>query len=331
MPPSKAKPSEIAAEAKKKFIPYIRATLNDKWPATSFLCYSESIEAESSRKENSHHCRFAFYEMDPIDLALDWAEPDEPIPVVMPANDKRPGGDWEAGVMSPEECLCRRSNLIATLTTPGEGSSVSSNYPMPPSTGIYSGNVVVFRDGPEKYTPWPEYKALPIISICPVKRPKLNSSKSKYSFKAEEDLMRDKIRTALRIAVYYKHVNLVIGTFGLGPGFSNPTEEVALMWRDAFLKDPEFVGHFRDVVFAFEAPEGPATSSSSSKGSSSKSSSKSSSSSSKKSSSSSSSSSKSGVAADLDIFRHVFKPANVHNAFKTPMPSSYSPSTSEVY
>ncbi|KAH6694216.1 hypothetical protein BKA61DRAFT_259536 [Leptodontidium sp. MPI-SDFR-AT-0119] len=328
MPPSKPKPSEIAAEAKKTYIPYIRSTLNDKWPATSYLCYSEAMVAQPPAKENAQHCRFAFYERDPVDLAIDWVEPGAaPIPVIMPANDKRPGGDWEAGVMSPEECLCRRSNLFATLTTPGEGSSVSSNYPLPPTTGIYSANVVVFRGGPEKYEPWQEYKSLPIISICPVKRPKLDSSEKKYSFKQEKELMRDKIRTALRIAVYYRHINLVIGTFGLGPGFRNPTEEVALMWRDALLKDPEFVGHFRDVVFAFDPPEGVAAAgSSSSKASSSKSSSKS------PSKSSSSSSSKSSVVADLDIFRHIFKPAVVHDAFKTPVASSYSSaSSSKIY
>lgn len=136
--------------------------------------------------------------------------------------------------------------------------------------------------------------------------------------------MRDKIRTALRIAVFYRHINLVIGTFGLGPGFRNPTEEVALMWRDALLKDPEFVGHFRDVVFAFDPPEGVAsTSSSTSKSSSSKSASKS--------KSSSSSSTKSSVLADLDVFRKVFKPANVHDAFKTPVASYTSASSSKVY
>ncbi len=129
--------------------------------------------------------------------------------------------------------------------------------------------------------------------------------------------MRDKIRTALRIAVYYRHINLVIGTFGLGPGFRNPTEEVALMGRDALLKDPEFVGHFRDVVFAFDTPEGVATAnSSSSKGSSSESSTK----------SSSAAASKSSVVADLEVFRHIFKPAVVHDAFKAPIasPVSYS-------
>ena len=42
----------------------------------------------------------AFYERDPIDLALDWIDPTDgqkPVAVIMPANDKRPGGDWEAG------------------------------------------------------------------------------------------------------------------------------------------------------------------------------------------------------------------------------------------
>jgi hypothetical protein len=168
--------------------------------------------------------------------------------------------------------------------------------------------VVVFRGGPEKYEVWPEFKALPIISVCPVKRPKLDSSGKKYSFKQEKELMRDSIRTALRIAIYYGYYNLCIGNFALGSGYRNPPEEVATMWKDAFLKDPEFRGHFQDIVFAFEPPEASSSSSSSSK--SSKSSSKGSSSKSNCSSSSSSSS-------DLDIFRHVFKPAVIHDAFKT--------------
>ena len=111
--------------------------------------------------------------------------------------------------------------------------------------------------------------------------------------------MEDRIRTALRIAVYYEHRNLVIGSFGLGPGFRNPTEEVAKMWRYAFLSDPEFQGHFEDIIFAFENPEGPGVLSSSSTKSSSK-----------------SSSSKNSAASDLEVFRNVFKPMNIHGAFQ---------------
>ncbi|KAG9235315.1 hypothetical protein BJ875DRAFT_276783 [Amylocarpus encephaloides] len=302
MPPSKPKPSEIAAEAKRTYIPHIRENCSSEWPSTSFLCYSESMMARTA-SDTDRQVHFAFYERDPVDFALEWA-PTEPvaIPVIMPANDKRPGGDWEAGVMSPEECLCRRSNLFATLTTPASGNLAPSNYPIPPKAGIFSPKVVVFRNGPERYEPWQEYKVLPVISVCPVKRPKLDSSGKKYSFKQEKELMREEIKAVLRIAVYYRYHNLCIGNFGLGPGFRNPAEEVALMWRDAFLQDPEFQGHFEGVVFAFENPEGPGVASGSSK-TASKSTTK-------------SSTPKCNAASDLEIFKHVFKPMNIHGAFK---------------
>jgi hypothetical protein len=43
------------------------------------------------------------------------------------------------GVMAPEENLCRRSNLYATLVDP-KGHH-ASNYPIPPKGGIYSEHV----------------------------------------------------------------------------------------------------------------------------------------------------------------------------------------------
>jgi hypothetical protein len=50
----------------------------------------------------------AFADRDPVDAAIEWYEgpPPEPqgtprIPVIMPANDKRAGGDWEASKIYP--------------------------------------------------------------------------------------------------------------------------------------------------------------------------------------------------------------------------------------
>lgn len=41
----------------------------------------------------------AFYERDPVDIAIEWGSGEQPpIPVIMPAHDKRPGGDWETGM-----------------------------------------------------------------------------------------------------------------------------------------------------------------------------------------------------------------------------------------
>lgn len=39
-------------------------------------------------------------EGDPVDVALDWANKNKKrgeVPVISMANEKRPGGDWEAG------------------------------------------------------------------------------------------------------------------------------------------------------------------------------------------------------------------------------------------
>jgi hypothetical protein len=49
MPPAKPKPSEIAAETKKTYIPWIRQNLSADWPSTSYLCPSESMIAGQPR------------------------------------------------------------------------------------------------------------------------------------------------------------------------------------------------------------------------------------------------------------------------------------------
>ncbi|KAH8799331.1 hypothetical protein F5884DRAFT_848043 [Xylogone sp. PMI_703] len=268
-------------------------------PVTSYLCYSELMVYFPLQQ--LRRCRFVFFLRDPINVALDWAVSETVlIPVIMSANETRPGGDWEAGIMSPEEYLCRRSNLYATLTTSAPGNSTLSNYSIPPKAGIFSEHVVVFRSGPQNYEVWQEYKALPIISVPPVKRPKL-SERGTYSFAQEKELMRENIRTALRIAVYYGYPNLCISSFGLGPGFRNPPEEVSTMWRNAFLEDPEFVGWFGNIVFAFD-PVGEGSKSPPS---------------SKTKSSSSNGKEKSIATGDLEVFKHIFKPAVIHNAFKS--------------
>ena len=142
MPPSKPKPSEIAAEAKKNYIPYIRDNFSDRWPPTSYLCFSDSLHAkapprwESGERMNElmYHARFgmlnpctprsygfdtssAFYERDPVDLAIEWAAGESPIPVIMPAHDKRPGGDWEAGLAySSLSCSSQLTNARRHVT-----------------------------------------------------------------------------------------------------------------------------------------------------------------------------------------------------------------------
>src|SRR2546430_168668 len=147
MPPSRPKPSEIAAEAKRIYIPWIARNFERSYPAWSVL-YTDSFAITVNPKmKTSTWPRVAVMEGDPVDVALSWYQYNNQgsgqrtqIPVVNMANEKRPGGDWESGLMAPEECLARRSNLVRALPTPYQAGS-REHYPIPQRGGIYSPSV----------------------------------------------------------------------------------------------------------------------------------------------------------------------------------------------
>lgn len=153
MPQAKAKPSEIASEAKKTYTPYIQSQL-PQYPPLS-ISYSDSSKIQlASRAGCGRKLRIAVISGDPVDVALDWydsnpkatgtSKPGGPIPVVSMANEKRAGGDWESGLIAPEECLCRRSNLAKVLTTSSQYSAQIPHYPIRTTGGIYSPHVGMF-------------------------------------------------------------------------------------------------------------------------------------------------------------------------------------------
>lgn len=137
-------------------------------------------------------------------------------------------------------------------------------------------------------------------------------------------MIREKIRGALRICLYNNYRRIVIGDFGLGNGHRNPPREIAEIWRDVFLFDPDLRGQFHYVVFCFDDPYqstwrlildeeikkeeqarkkskgGRHHSDSSSSGSSSRSS--------------------SGTPTDLAIFEHIFDAAEIERVLSQPDP-----------
>ena len=150
MPPAKLKPSDIAGEAKRTYIPYIEQKFPE-YPVRSYLYPDSSKLRIPAASVSARKLRVAVIDGDPVDVALDWNECNNrdasmigsrfengPIPVVNMANEKRAGGDWESGLIAPEECLCRRSNLVHTLTM---SASQASHYPIPTTGGIYSPHV----------------------------------------------------------------------------------------------------------------------------------------------------------------------------------------------
>ena len=156
MPQIKPKPSEIAAEAKRTYIPYIEQKL-PQFPAKSFLHAETRSLSTGLGQVQEKRLRVAVIDGDPVDVALGWSDSNlrigeqndqqslsreaARIPVVNMANEKRAGGDWESGLMAPEECLCRRSNLVHALTTPWTASAQLCHYPIPTKGGLYSPHV----------------------------------------------------------------------------------------------------------------------------------------------------------------------------------------------
>jgi hypothetical protein len=154
MSPSRPKPSEIAAEAKRIYMPYIwKNYLKDT--KTSYLYPDASQIRASSEGKSLQRTRVAVMEGDPVNYALGWyqsaANPHcKRIPVVNVANEKRAGGDWESGLMAPEECFARRSNLVHALTMPWNAQLGRDDnlYPIPQRGGIYSPEVCTCPNGP---------------------------------------------------------------------------------------------------------------------------------------------------------------------------------------
>ncbi|KAL7619693.1 hypothetical protein AAE478_010235 [Parahypoxylon ruwenzoriense] len=256
MPSSKPKPSEVAAETKRHYIPIIKKEYAHRWPTHSYLFQQplEQIPIQSSISGFSPSPpEFYICPGDPVDFAINWKEKvNIRIPFICAANDKRPGGDWETGVVGYEERLCRRSTLSATLGTPGPGSEVENNYPVPSEGGIYSEFVVVFRGPHDQYKKLDQWYDLPVVSMPAARWPKLSHGGSKYAFPLEREMVKNKLRAALRICVYYDHRTVVIGDFGLGNGHRNPPQELAELWREVFLYDPDIRGRFDYVAFVFE-------------------------------------------------------------------------------
>ena len=156
MPHAKSKPSDIAAEAKRLYMPHIAQTY-PQFPARS-MAYPDSSKIRVTPKASpGRKLRVAVIDGDPVDVALDWHDSNckdtatgsaskssisgSSIPVVSMANEKRPGGDWESSTIAPEECLCRRSTLVQTLVTPCSASPKGNHYPLRATGGIYSPSV----------------------------------------------------------------------------------------------------------------------------------------------------------------------------------------------
>ena len=181
-------------------------------------------------------------------------------------------GWYYKGSSAQEESLCRMSTLSQSLYQyyqPKWADIVSTEfkgegYPMDMMYGgIYSPEVIVFRKGADDgYALLDEPWKVGIISLAALDFNEKHGKDRQYQargggFTLEgETIMREKIRTILRIALENGHDGVVLGAMGCG-AFRLKPELVAQFFDEAF-EEKEFKDKFKYVVFAIlEAANGP--------------------------------------------------------------------------
>ncbi|KAG5939268.1 hypothetical protein E4U59_003237 [Claviceps monticola] len=194
---------------------------------------------------------------DPVKVALDYATDNGGIrvPFICAAHYRAPARGRQGQCLTYEERFCLRSNLRDTLTREWPDMENTPHYPISETGGILCDRVAVYlgtrEDNYKVLDPIPD---LPVVSVPPVRKPYVKAKGSLYSKEKDKSTMKEKICGALRVCLNHNYNRVVIGDFGLGDGFLNPPQEVAEIWRDLLLFDPNLRGQFRSVHFVFTDP-----------------------------------------------------------------------------
>lgn len=177
-----------------------------------------------------------------------------------------PGGGVLQGSGAQEEELCRRSTLAISLyqfSLPGgrygdladmvRVKRRAERYPMDNTYGgIYSPDITFFRGTQDEgYVLLDEPFRAAVISVASLNyNPKHghNSLDNGNIPEADKPVLKEKIRTILRIGALKGHDSLVLGALGCG-AFCTPPAQMARLFHQV-MDEPEFQGRFRKIVFA---------------------------------------------------------------------------------
>jgi len=178
-----------------------------------------------------------------------------------------PGGGVLQGSSAQEEDLCRRSTLAISLyqfSLPGGRygdladmvgvKRRAERYPMDNTYGgIYSPGITFFRGTrDEGYVLLDNPFRAAVISVASLNyNPKHghNSLDANGNIpEADKPVLKEKIRTILRIGILKGHDSLVLGALGCG-AFCTPPAQMARLFHQV-LDEEEFRGRFSKIVFA---------------------------------------------------------------------------------
>jgi nicotinate (nicotinamide) nucleotide adenylyltransferase len=223
-------------------------------------------------------CTIGCINADCMDVAESLLEKGYNPAILNLASAKKPCGGYAFGMQAQEESLCHNSTLSLSLCQYGDprykniresgvphkciGYPFDINY-----GGIYTPNVVFFRQGKSKFYDLREnpFKC-DVITVAGLSF----NGRMDYSYADElayrsesggftsegTEIMLNKIRTIFRMAVEHGKDSIVLGALSCG-AYKCPPEEVAKQFRTV-IEESEFKNKFKLLVFAIlEKPRKP--------------------------------------------------------------------------
>ena len=223
-------------DAAKKRIDAFCSSLAVPYTSNNLVVYTET----KSKRLESHLVQateFRVAALDTLDCAATLIRQGYKPLVLDMANEFSPGGGPHKGCTAQEEQICYRSNLFTPLYYARSLVPTEKHYhekPFISATGaIYVPNVTVTKASEAK-----DYKVLSkpfkvdilVSAACDLRQGlnALNLSEDGYTH-----LMKEKIRTQLRVAREQGHDTLLLSAFGCG-AFKNKPDVVAKFYKDIF-------------------------------------------------------------------------------------------------
>ena len=159
------------------------------------------------------------------------------------ASAKNPGGGFQNGAKAQEESLAVSGTLYPTLTAHEEyyKENRANRSMMYLDYGIYSPEVIFFRDGTFRLTKTPVKASVltpPAVNMGQVLLKGEDAEKAKK-------VMRRRMKLALGIFAEQKAKHLILGAYGCGV-FRNDPAEIAVWWRELL---EEGMGQYFDSIF----------------------------------------------------------------------------------
>ncbi len=177
-------------------------------------------------------------------------------PVVLNfANRHHAGGGALKGSHAQEESLFRQTDLFRSLyqfTPVATSYGVEQNrrqYPMDRNFGgIYTPFATVFRGRDSEGNPFLSHPfKLSFIAVAALDlRWKADTGKAMLS-PQDAAVIKNKMRTILRIGILHGHDSIVLGAFGCG-AFKNPPHHIARLFKEV-INESEFKNKYKMIVF----------------------------------------------------------------------------------